>query len=118
MNFAGKRNAVAFNYKLNGKILSTTASFKYLHVQITDDFSRNLHVNSITSTASQRLGKIRRFLFNAPKKCHVTLCRPLLEYACEVWDPFLAKHIDQIEMVQRRAVRFISNLRGREGGHL
>ena len=29
--------------------------------------------------------------------------------------PFLAKHIDHIEMVQRRAVRFISNLRGREG---
>ena len=44
-----------------------------------------------------------------------TLCRPLLEYACEVWDPFLAEHIDQIEMVQRRAVRFISNLRDREG---
>ena len=27
----------------------------------------------------------------------------------------MAKHIDQIEMVQRRAVRFISDLRGREG---
>ena len=120
VNFAGKRNAVAFNYKLNGKILSTTASFKYLHVQITDDFSRNLHVNSITSTASQRLGMIKRVMFDAPKQIKtigyvVTLCRPLLEYACEVWDPFLAEHIDQIEMVQRRAVRFISNLRGREG---
>ena len=30
--------------------------------------------------------------------------------------PFLANHIiDQIEMVQQRAVRFISNLRSREG---
>ena len=29
--------------------------------------------------------------------------------------PFLAKHIGQIEMVQRRAVRFISNWRGRDG---
>ena len=44
------------------------------------------------------------------------LCRPLLEYACEVWDLFLVKHIDQIEMVQRRAVRFISSLSSREGG--
>ena len=42
-------------------------------------------------------------------------CRPLLEYACELWDPFLAKHIDQIEMVQQIAVRFISNLKSREG---
>ena len=43
------------------------------------------------------------------------LCRPLLEYACKVWDPSLAKHIDLIEMLQRRAVRFTSNLRSREG---
>ena len=42
------------------------------------------------------------------------LCRPLLEYAGEVWDLFLVKHLSQIKMVQRRAVRFISNLRGRE----
>ena len=113
VNFTGNHNAVEVNNKLDGKILAT--SFKYLSVQIKDNFFWDLHVNSITSTASQRLGKIRRFLFNAPKKCHVTLCRPLLEYACEVWDPFLAKHIDQIEMVQRRAVIFISNLRDREG---
>ena len=118
-NFAGKHNAVAFNYKLNGKILST--SFKYLGVQIMYDFSWDLHVNSITLIASQRLGMIKRVMFDAPKQIKtiayvVSLCRPLLEYACEVWDPFfLAEHINQIKMVQRRAVRFISNLRGREG---
>ena len=67
VNFAGKHNAVAFNYKLDGKILATT-SFKYLGVQITDNFSWELHVNSITSTASQRLGMIKRVLFDAPKK--------------------------------------------------
>ena len=33
VNLAGKHNAVAFNYKLDGKILATT-SFKYLGVQI------------------------------------------------------------------------------------
>ena len=32
-----------------------------------------------------------------------------------MWDPFwLSIYLDQIEIVQRRAVRFISNLRGRE----
>ena len=74
MNFAGKHNAVvAFNYyklesKLDGKILATT-SFKYLGVQITDNFSWDLHVDSVTSTAaSQRLGIIKRILFDAPKR--------------------------------------------------
>ena len=56
---------VAFNYKLDGKILAT--SFKYLCVQITDNFSWNLHVNSFSLTASQRLGMIKRVLFDAPK---------------------------------------------------
>ena len=115
--FADKHNAVAFNYKLlDGKILATTiTSFKYLGVQITDNISSwDLHVNSITLTVSK--SETKRVLFNAPKKikkiAYVTLCRPLLEYACEVWDLFLAKHIVQIEKVRRRAVRFISNLRG------
>ena len=64
VNFAGKHNGVASNYKLDGEILATSTSFKYLGVQITDHFSWDLHANSITSTAS------------------------LLEYACEVWHPF------------------------------
>ena len=40
--------------------------------------------------------------------------RPILEYACSAWDPYLATHIHSIEMVQRRAARFIFNDYGRE----
>ena len=58
---------------------------------------------------------IKRVLCDAPKKIK-EIAYAYVEYACEVWDPFLANHIiDQIRMVQRRAVRFISNLRSREG---
>ena len=65
----------------DGKILATTASFKYLGVQITDNFSWDLHVNSVTFTATQRLGMIKRVLFNAPKErlkkvAYVTLQTP------------------------------------------
>ena len=67
VNFAGKHNAVVFNYKLDGKILATT-NFKHLGVQITDNFSWDLHVNSITLTASQKLGMVKRVWFAAPKK--------------------------------------------------
>ena len=67
VNFAGKHNAVAFNYKLDGKILATITSFKYLGVQITENFSWDMFVNSITSTASQKLGMIKRVLQDAQK---------------------------------------------------
>ena len=35
------------------------------------------------------------------------LVRPLLEYCCAAWNPYLVKHIDRIEAIQRRASRLI-----------
>ena len=37
------------------------------------------------------------------------LVRPILEYASPVWSPFTELNILKLEMVQRRAVRFIMN---------
>ena len=49
------------------------------------------------------------------KVAYLTLCRPIImEFACEVWDPYLVRHETQLENIQRRAVRFIANLRGVE----
>jgi hypothetical protein len=39
-----------------------------------------------------------------------------LEYASSTWDPHLQKHIQQIEMVQRRAARFIKSNYSRDPG--
>ena len=33
--------------------------------------------------------------------------RPILEYACTVWDPHTQLNIDKLESVQRRAARFV-----------
>ena len=38
-----------------------------------------------------------------------TYDRPLLEYLATVWDPWQTKYINQIEMEQHRAVRYIFN---------
>ena len=40
--------------------------------------------------------------------------KPILEDADSVWDPSLKKTINDIEMVQNRAVRFKSRLKGRD----
>ena len=44
---------------------------------------------------------------------YTTLCRPILEYTDAVWDPSARSKIQDIELVQNSAVRFISNLKGR-----
>ena len=38
---------------------------------------------------------------------YFALVRPLLEYASSVWDPHITSDIHKIEMVQRRAARFV-----------
>lgn len=42
----------------------------------------------------------------------MTLCRPLLEYASDVWDPYTKQKMHAIEMIQNKAICFILNLRG------
>ena len=41
------------------------------------------------------------------KKAYTTYVRPILEYASNVWNPYLLKHISGIERVQRRFTKRI-----------
>ena len=63
------------------------------------------------SQANKVLGLIRRtFGSHNPEgvsTAYKTLVRPILEYGCQVWNPYLVKHIKSIESVQRRATRVI-----------
>ena len=57
------------------------------------------------------LGMLRRNLHfcseTTRERAYFALVRPYVEYACSLWDPYTADHIKSIEMVQRRAVRFV-----------
>ena len=35
--------------------------------------------------------------------------RPTLEHASSIWDPYTKKNINAIEMIQRRAARYVTN---------
>ena len=57
-------------------------------------------------------------MFDAPRKvervAYLTLCRPILEYASGVLDPYLIRQITSLEDIQRKGVKFISGIRGRQ----
>ncbi len=43
------------------------------------------------------------------EQAYFTLVRPLLEYASPVWDPYTDTNTNTLEMVQRRASRYVTN---------
>ena len=70
------------------------------------------------SQANRSLGFIKRNLKEATKTTKAmafqTLVRPQLEYCAAVWSPYQQNHIRTLEMVQRRAARFVCHLYGQQ----
>jgi hypothetical protein len=100
-----------FSYFLGDTLIPTAKSFKYLGVHIS-----NTHVDSsVVNRANRILGLIRHTLWSAPREVRIlsykTLCRPLIEYASEAWDPCTKVLISKLETVQNKALRFILNLK-------
>jgi hypothetical protein len=105
------KNPFPTKYYLHGVELESVTSARYLGVDISEDLSWEGHIDRITKKGNQCLGFLRRNLKVKSKPikslAYQTLVRPQLEYASEVWCPFQQNHIDQLEMVQRRAARWI-----------
>ena len=108
-----KRIPVDFNYALDGKVISSVSSATYLGISIADNLSWNEHCDTICKKANSTLGLLRRILSGCTPEvkntAYLTLVRPKLEYASSAWNPHMQCNIDKIEMVQRRAARFVYN---------
>ena len=52
---------------------------------------------------------------NAKLLAYKTLCLPNLEYAAASWDPSIKKDISDIKQLQDQEVRFIADIKGRDG---
>ena len=91
--------------------ISHVYEYTYLGVTITADLSWSDHIHVVLCSKSKRiLGLIyRTFYANSSPfsllKLYISLIRPSLEYACQVWNPYLAKDIDKLEKVQQFALR-------------
>lgn len=104
------------NYYLNNIRLQNVNSHPYLGVQLSNNLKWNKHIECITAKADRLLGMLKRVLKTADTKtrlvAYTTLIRPILEYGCEVWDPYTKKHIQMLEKTQNRALRFVFRLKG------
>ena len=83
---------------------------KYLGLTICSNLSWSEHINTITSKARCLIGLLFRQFYSCTdsytlRKLYLTIVRPHLKHACEVWDLHLDKDIKLIEKVQKFASR-------------
>ena len=108
-----KRKALNTSYTMKGHKLTNAPTARYLGVDIDSKLTWAAHISRTAGRAKGTIGFLRRNLQQCPKPtreaCYKTLARPQIEYAAAIWDPQTAKGKHQVEMVQRKAARFICN---------
>ena len=105
------RSPIPTKYFLHNQELEITNCARYLGVDISQNLSFNSHIDRITASANKSLGFLRRNLKVKDTKIKTVafqaMVRPVLEYCSSCWDPYTQKNINKIEMVQRRAARWV-----------
>ena len=105
------------DYSLNDQILYLSDQHTYLGVTIHKHLSWTPHITSVVAKASRTLNFLKRNLSNTSRQvkesAYLTMVRPQLEYASDVWDPYHVEDIVELEKVQRRAARWVMNDYGR-----
>ena len=103
---------ILHNYVLSERSLTRVQSMKCLGITLQADLRWDEHIKCVTGKASNRLRFLMRVLrdFSAETKkvAYISMVRSLLEYAVSAWDPWGADQTRKLEMVQRRASRFIT----------
>ena len=99
---------------LFGSPMERVECYKYLGLLLSTNLSWSAHIGSVCSKAKRILGLIyRRFYGSAShdtlKQLYLSLVRPHLEYACQVWDPHLIKDRKMLEDVQKFGCRLAAH---------
>ena len=95
---------------LLGSEIEQVDSIKYLGLTINDNLSWSDHISKICSKARRLIGMLFRQFYNCAdtstiRTLYLTLIRPHLEYANQVWDPYLVKDCKLLEDVQKFACK-------------
>ena len=113
MTITRKRKTTNRTNILHNELLERVSEVKYLGITISQDLKWNVQIETACSKARGILGFLGRNLKIADTKtkelAYFALVRPHVEYCSTVWDPYTQKLCNKVEMVQRRAARFVLN---------
>ena len=113
MRVTTSNDPIMLSYKLKGHQLQAETTSKYLGVDLSSNMDWKPNIDRIVKKSNSMLGFLRRNLRISSQEtksmAYMAMVRSNLEYCATVWNPWKKKHIKKLEMVQRRAARFVTN---------
>ena len=109
------RNPISANYSfsLKGHTFKMEDSTRYLGAELQSNMSWNRPMDQTVEKANSTLGILRRNLRvsneGTKSAAYFSRVRPILEYSSTTWSRYTKGYIHKIEMVQRRAARYVTN---------
>ena len=114
MQVSNHHSKSLFTYEMSGIPLAVTEQHLYLGVKLHHKLSWKPHIDYICSKANKTIGFLKRNLHHCPKHLRELAYKqfviPVLEYCSPIWDPYHQSYIDQLEMVQHGAARFVTGI--------
>ena len=112
ITFSLLHNSTKSSYHIDGLLLDQVETQRDLGVIVSQDLSWSTHYRKICSKAYQTLHMLRRNIPNTAdtglkRVLYLTLVRSQLCYCSQVWSPMYLKDIRVLELVQRRATKYI-----------
>ena len=108
--FIGKQVSDIENLLLNNEEIPRCDELKYLGVHIQNNLKWHKQIVHVTKKGNKVLGILKRCLSEASPRTKMiafnTTARPILEYATPVWSPYLKCHIDDLDRVHRKSIRW------------
>lgn len=112
ITFSKSNSQILFPYSINSNRLQSVTEIRDLGVNFDCKLSFDAHYIKITSNSLKLLGFITRssshFSTDTMKLIYCSLVRSSLEYCSIVWNPYYNVHIENIEKVQKKFLRYIT----------
>ena len=105
---------VQFHYSMGDDLIDYCEVEKDLGIHINGSLNFTYHSDMLYSKASQRFGLLKRtcnFVKNTDRKraLYLTMVRSIFEHCPYIWRPVSATAINKLEMLQKRAIKWILN---------
>ncbi|XP_044590486.1 uncharacterized protein LOC123269052 [Cotesia glomerata] len=112
ISFSKSQADIQYPYTINEIALNYVSSCRDLGVIFDNHLSFTNHYAAIAASALKTLRFVIRMTKNfknlvAIKALYSALVRPKLEYASVIWSPTYKKHIQSLEIIQRKFIKYL-----------